>query len=97
MVNTCKRRLRRTESGDCATPTERCNARRDESAMVNTCKQRLRRTASGDCPTPTESCNARQDEAAMLNTANGACDEWQAAIVQRRLNAVMLVGMSLQW
>eukprot|EP00446_Apocalathium_sp_SHHI-4_P015811 CAMPEP_0177207614 /NCGR_PEP_ID=MMETSP0367-20130122/30019_1 /TAXON_ID=447022 ORGANISM="Scrippsiella hangoei-like, Strain SHHI-4" /NCGR_SAMPLE_ID=MMETSP0367 /ASSEMBLY_ACC=CAM_ASM_000362 /LENGTH=77 /DNA_ID=CAMNT_0018656477 /DNA_START=195 /DNA_END=428 /DNA_ORIENTATION=- len=34
MVNTCKRRLLRTASGHCATPTERCHARQDEAAMV---------------------------------------------------------------
>eukprot|EP00446_Apocalathium_sp_SHHI-4_P080957 CAMPEP_0177513590 /NCGR_PEP_ID=MMETSP0369-20130122/43853_1 /TAXON_ID=447022 ORGANISM="Scrippsiella hangoei-like, Strain SHHI-4" /NCGR_SAMPLE_ID=MMETSP0369 /ASSEMBLY_ACC=CAM_ASM_000364 /LENGTH=38 /DNA_ID= /DNA_START= /DNA_END= /DNA_ORIENTATION= len=27
----CKRRLQRTASGDCATPTERCNAGQDEA------------------------------------------------------------------
>jgi len=29
--NACKRRLRRTASGDCATPSERSNASQDEA------------------------------------------------------------------
>eukprot|EP00445_Apocalathium_hangoei_P046887 CAMPEP_0204006450 /NCGR_PEP_ID=MMETSP0360-20130528/19797_1 /ASSEMBLY_ACC=CAM_ASM_000342 /TAXON_ID=268821 /ORGANISM="Scrippsiella Hangoei, Strain SHTV-5" /LENGTH=53 /DNA_ID=CAMNT_0050948555 /DNA_START=27 /DNA_END=185 /DNA_ORIENTATION=+ len=43
-----KRRRRRTASGDCATPSELCNAEQDEAAMENKGKRRLRRTASGD-------------------------------------------------